>query len=119
MYYLNVAFSSRWKLVDVITEKLADCPEEQETWRKSVINAAVKCLIAAYSHYKDQATSPSEQEKSILERVQQLLVGLSFSHTHTAHALFLLHAFDNLFSLHRHQLKTSLRLNGTALSRMD
>ncbi|KAM8769351.1 nucleolar pre-ribosomal-associated protein 1 isoform 2-T2 [Acanthopagrus schlegelii] len=63
----------RWRLVDVITEKLADCPEEQETWRKSVTTAALKCLIAAYSHSKDQAASPSEQEKSILERLQQLL----------------------------------------------
>uniref|UniRef100_A0A671V9A0 URB1 ribosome biogenesis homolog n=1 Tax=Sparus aurata TaxID=8175 RepID=A0A671V9A0_SPAAU len=71
---LNVAVSSRWRLVDVITEKLADCPEEQETWRKSVTTAALKCLIAAYSHSKDQAASPSEQEKSILERLQQLLV---------------------------------------------
>lgn len=61
--------------MDVITEKLADCPEEQETWRKSVTTAALKCLIAAYSHSKDQAASPSEQEKSILERLQQLLVG--------------------------------------------
>ncbi|XP_026153088.1 nucleolar pre-ribosomal-associated protein 1 [Mastacembelus armatus] len=63
----------RWQLVPVITEKLIDCPEEQETWRKSVITAALKCLIASYSRSKDQATSPSEQEQSILERLQQLL----------------------------------------------
>ncbi|XP_044210403.1 nucleolar pre-ribosomal-associated protein 1 isoform X1 [Thunnus albacares] len=63
----------RWQLVDVITEKLADCPEEQETWRRSVTTAALKCLIASYSHTKDQATSPSAQEQSILERLQRLL----------------------------------------------
>ncbi|GLD53499.1 nucleolar pre-ribosomal-associated protein 1 [Lates japonicus] len=63
----------RWQLVEVITENLADCPEEQETWRKSVTAAAFKCLIASYSHSKDQATSPSEQEQSILERLQRLL----------------------------------------------
>ncbi|XP_029302759.1 nucleolar pre-ribosomal-associated protein 1 isoform X2 [Cottoperca gobio] len=63
----------RWRLVDVITEKLADCPEEQDTWRKSVTAAALKCLTAAYSHYKDQATARSEQEQSILERLQGLL----------------------------------------------
>ncbi len=72
-------FFSRWRLVDVITEKLADSPEEQETWRKSVTTAAIKCLIAAYCHSKDQATSHLEQEKSILERLQRLLVGLHSS----------------------------------------
>ncbi|XP_076592199.1 nucleolar pre-ribosomal-associated protein 1 [Chaetodon auriga] len=63
----------RWQLVDVITDKVADYPEERETWRKSVTSAALKCLIAAYSHCKDQTASPSEQEKSILERLQRLL----------------------------------------------
>lgn len=68
-------FYSRWKLVNVISEKLADFPDEQETWRKSVTASALKCLIASYSGSKDQATCPSEQEQSILERLQQLLVG--------------------------------------------
>uniref|UniRef100_A0A8C9ZT80 URB1 ribosome biogenesis homolog n=1 Tax=Sander lucioperca TaxID=283035 RepID=A0A8C9ZT80_SANLU len=72
--HLNVVFSSRWQLVDVITEKLADCPDEQETWRKSVTAAAFKCLTAAYSHSKNQTTSRSEQEHSILERLQGLLI---------------------------------------------
>ncbi|XP_059187700.1 nucleolar pre-ribosomal-associated protein 1 isoform X2 [Centropristis striata] len=63
----------RWQLVDVITEKLVDCPEEQEAWRKSVTTAAFKCLTAAFSHSKDQASSPSEQEQSLLERLQRLL----------------------------------------------
>uniref|UniRef100_A0A3Q1CDU5 URB1 ribosome biogenesis homolog n=1 Tax=Amphiprion ocellaris TaxID=80972 RepID=A0A3Q1CDU5_AMPOC len=66
---------AQWKLVDVITEKLADCPEEQEKWKKSVATAALKCLITSYSHSKDQATSPTDQEQSILDRMkQQLLV---------------------------------------------
>uniref|UniRef100_A0A8C9ZVQ2 URB1 ribosome biogenesis homolog n=1 Tax=Sander lucioperca TaxID=283035 RepID=A0A8C9ZVQ2_SANLU len=47
---------------------------EQETWRKSVTAAAFKCLTAAYSHSKNQTTSRSEQEHSILERLQGLLV---------------------------------------------
>uniref|UniRef100_A0A3Q3JWH8 URB1 ribosome biogenesis homolog n=1 Tax=Monopterus albus TaxID=43700 RepID=A0A3Q3JWH8_MONAL len=70
---LNVVFSSRWQLVNVITEKLLSCPEEQETWRTSVTTAALKCLIASYSHSKHCAASPSEQEQSILERLQRLL----------------------------------------------
>ncbi|XP_019943993.2 nucleolar pre-ribosomal-associated protein 1 isoform X2 [Paralichthys olivaceus] len=63
----------RWQLEEVITEKLADFPEELETWRKSVTTAAVKCLINSFSHCKDQATAPSEQEHSLLERLQRLL----------------------------------------------
>ncbi|XP_040902942.1 nucleolar pre-ribosomal-associated protein 1 [Toxotes jaculatrix] len=62
----------RWRLVDVITEKLADCPEELNTWRKSVTTAALKCLITSYSNSKDQDTSLSEKEQSILERLQKL-----------------------------------------------
>uniref|UniRef100_H3C620 URB1 ribosome biogenesis homolog n=1 Tax=Tetraodon nigroviridis TaxID=99883 RepID=H3C620_TETNG len=69
----NVKNFERWKLIDVITEKLADFPQEKETWRKSVVTAAIKCLIASYSSYKDQTTSPSEQERSILERLCQHL----------------------------------------------
>ncbi|KAK2912907.1 nucleolar pre-ribosomal-associated protein 1 isoform X1 [Channa argus] len=63
----------RWQLINVISEKLADYPEEQETWRRSVTTSALKCLIASYSQSKDQSTSPSEQEQSILERLQYLL----------------------------------------------
>ncbi|KAK2846727.1 hypothetical protein Q5P01_009726 [Channa striata] len=63
----------RWQLVTVISEKLADYPEEQETWRKSVTTSSLKCLIASYSQSKDQPSSPSEQEQSVLERLQSLL----------------------------------------------
>lgn len=77
-----IVFSSRWQLVDVITEKLAGCPEEEETWRRSVTTAAFKCLIASYSHTKDQATSPSAQEQNILDRLQKLLVGPVSSDIH-------------------------------------
>ncbi|XP_037534219.1 nucleolar pre-ribosomal-associated protein 1 [Nematolebias whitei] len=63
----------RWQLADVITEKLADCPIEQEKWRKSVTAAAFKCLIASYCLHKDHAASPSAQEQSVLRRLQDLL----------------------------------------------
>ncbi|KAM4742564.1 nucleolar pre-ribosomal-associated protein 1 [Anableps anableps] len=63
----------RWCLVEVITEKLADCTEEQEKWRRKVVAAALKCLIASYCHSKDQAASPSDQEKGVLKRLQQLM----------------------------------------------
>nr|XP_057936089.1 nucleolar pre-ribosomal-associated protein 1 isoform X2 [Doryrhamphus excisus] len=67
----------RWTLVDVITEKLADSPddeEEGETWRKSIAAAALKCLIASYSRSKDQTPAvASNQEHDILERLQKLI----------------------------------------------
>ncbi|XP_029373047.1 nucleolar pre-ribosomal-associated protein 1 [Echeneis naucrates] len=63
----------RWQLVEVVTEKLADFPEEQETWRKSVTSAALKCLITSFSHSKDQTSLLLKQEHSILERLERLL----------------------------------------------
>ncbi|CAN9511010.1 unnamed protein product [Ophioblennius macclurei] len=69
----NVDTFERWQLVDVMNEKLADCPEELEKWRKSVTTAAIKCLIASYSRSKDQASSPSDHEHSVLKRLQQTL----------------------------------------------
>uniref|UniRef100_A0A3B3CZ91 URB1 ribosome biogenesis homolog n=1 Tax=Oryzias melastigma TaxID=30732 RepID=A0A3B3CZ91_ORYME len=46
---LKQAFLEKWKLVDVITDKLVDDSEEQEKWRKSVCVAALKCLTAQSS----------------------------------------------------------------------
>uniref|UniRef100_A0A672FX14 URB1 ribosome biogenesis homolog n=1 Tax=Salarias fasciatus TaxID=181472 RepID=A0A672FX14_SALFA len=66
-------------LISNLPSKLADCPEESEKWRKSVATAAVKCLIASYSQSKDQASSPSDHEHSILKRLQQILVDISAS----------------------------------------
>uniref|UniRef100_A0A667Y939 URB1 ribosome biogenesis homolog n=1 Tax=Myripristis murdjan TaxID=586833 RepID=A0A667Y939_9TELE len=60
-------------LVDAVSEKLADRPEEQETWRKSVVAAALKWLISSYGRSRDQAASPSAQEESVLLRLQKLL----------------------------------------------
>ncbi|XP_034022476.1 nucleolar pre-ribosomal-associated protein 1 [Thalassophryne amazonica] len=63
----------RWQLVDVITEKLTDCSAEQESWRKSVTAAALKCLIASFSHFRVQTVSPPAHEPGILEKLQRLL----------------------------------------------
>ncbi|TKS80797.1 Nucleolar pre-ribosomal-associated protein 1 URB1 ribosome biogenesis 1 -like protein [Collichthys lucidus] len=90
----------RWQLIDVITEKLSDCPEEQETWKKSVTTAALKCLVTAYSHSKEQSAALSEQEKNVLDRLQQLLVGSRSSHMLRVFG-FTPHAFHNLCSLRR------------------
>ena len=62
-------------MVDVVSEKLDACPEEQEPWRKSVIAAAVKWLISSYNYSKIQDTAPSAQEESVLHRLQTILVG--------------------------------------------
>uniref|UniRef100_A0A3Q3F5A3 URB1 ribosome biogenesis homolog n=1 Tax=Kryptolebias marmoratus TaxID=37003 RepID=A0A3Q3F5A3_KRYMA len=69
--FLAFFFFIRWQLVDVITEKLADSPVEQDKWRKCVMAAALKCLIVSYCH---PAASTSAQEHSVLKRLQHLLV---------------------------------------------
>lgn len=102
--------------MDVITDKLTNSPKKQETWRKSVTSAALKCLIAAYTHSKDQATSSSEQEKSILERLQQLLVGLCSSNMHVQSWLCASYAVS---PSHRPVQRTSLRQSGSVSSRVD
>uniref|UniRef100_A0A3Q2ZZX1 URB1 ribosome biogenesis homolog n=1 Tax=Kryptolebias marmoratus TaxID=37003 RepID=A0A3Q2ZZX1_KRYMA len=68
--FLAFFFFIRWQLVDVITEKLADSPVEQDKWRKCVMAAALKCLIVSYCH---PAASTSAQEHSVLKRLQHLL----------------------------------------------
>ncbi|XP_051934296.1 nucleolar pre-ribosomal-associated protein 1 [Hippocampus zosterae] len=63
----------RWQLVDVITEKLRDCPEEEVTWRKRVTASALKCLISSYGRGKDQAATTLTHERSVLEKLQTLV----------------------------------------------
>lgn len=72
-FFFSTPLPVRWQLVDVITEKLRDCPEEEVTWRKRVTASALKCLIASYDRGRDQAATTHEQ--SVLERLQKLVVG--------------------------------------------
>uniref|UniRef100_A0A3P9IBC3 URB1 ribosome biogenesis homolog n=1 Tax=Oryzias latipes TaxID=8090 RepID=A0A3P9IBC3_ORYLA len=53
VFIFTFFFFFRWKLVDVITDKLVDYPEELEKWRKSVSIAALKCLTASFCGSKD------------------------------------------------------------------
>uniref|UniRef100_A0A3P9IBI6 URB1 ribosome biogenesis homolog n=1 Tax=Oryzias latipes TaxID=8090 RepID=A0A3P9IBI6_ORYLA len=69
----NVDSFQRWKLVDVITDKLVDYPEELEKWRKSVSIAALKCLTASFCGSKDPSAAATEQEHSVLQTLKQLL----------------------------------------------
>ncbi|KAJ8368561.1 hypothetical protein SKAU_G00085890 [Synaphobranchus kaupii] len=63
----------RWKLVESITDKLADSPEELASWTKSLPTAALRWLISAYSSYKEQEKALQQEEESILQRVKGLL----------------------------------------------
>uniref|UniRef100_A0A3P8W600 URB1 ribosome biogenesis homolog n=1 Tax=Cynoglossus semilaevis TaxID=244447 RepID=A0A3P8W600_CYNSE len=74
----NVLFSFRWQLVEVISEKLADFPDELENWRTSVTAAAFRCLITSYSQSKDQTQTLSEQELGILGRLPTFLVSIFY-----------------------------------------
>ncbi|XP_030633813.1 nucleolar pre-ribosomal-associated protein 1 [Chanos chanos] len=65
----------RWMLADVVSEKLAECAEEQqESWRKSLLNAALCWLVGAYNSCKEQKNAELEKEEAMLQRVQTLLV---------------------------------------------
>ncbi|KAJ0022339.1 hypothetical protein NQD34_009829 [Periophthalmus magnuspinnatus] len=66
----------RWRLVDVISVKLAESPKVRECWRKSVLSAALVCMKAVYRQFKDPEASQCEQEQSILETLQRLLTGV-------------------------------------------
>ncbi|XP_072316400.1 nucleolar pre-ribosomal-associated protein 1 [Eucyclogobius newberryi] len=63
----------RWRLVDVISEKLAENLEESESWRKCVLSAALVCLKASYSQFKDPEASRSQQEQSVLDTLHTRL----------------------------------------------
>ncbi|KAG7471205.1 hypothetical protein MATL_G00121940 [Megalops atlanticus] len=63
----------RWQLVDSISDKLADSPEELASWRKSLLNAALRWLITAYSSCKEQEQAAQQKEESMLQRLQGLL----------------------------------------------
>uniref|UniRef100_A0A3P9IDF2 URB1 ribosome biogenesis homolog n=1 Tax=Oryzias latipes TaxID=8090 RepID=A0A3P9IDF2_ORYLA len=76
----NVDSFQRWKLVDVITDKLVDYPEELEKWRKSVSIAALKCLTASFCGSKDPSAAATEQEHSVLQTLKQLLVCSHFTY---------------------------------------
>ncbi|XP_056466290.1 nucleolar pre-ribosomal-associated protein 1 [Gadus chalcogrammus] len=66
----------RWQLVDVVKDKLSESPEEQESWRKSVVVSSLRWLVSAYSRAKQQPEPPCSQEQNILER---LLKHLTFA----------------------------------------
>uniref|UniRef100_A0A8C5F3U5 Nucleolar pre-ribosomal-associated protein 1 n=1 Tax=Gadus morhua TaxID=8049 RepID=A0A8C5F3U5_GADMO len=59
----------RWQLVDVVKDKLSESPEEQESWRKSVVLSSLRWLVSAYSRAKQQPEPPCSQEQNILERL--------------------------------------------------
>ncbi|KAJ8391476.1 hypothetical protein AAFF_G00089500 [Aldrovandia affinis] len=63
----------RWKLVDSISDKLVDSPDELASWRKSLLAAALRWLINAYSSCKEQENAPQQQEESMLLRLKGLL----------------------------------------------
>ncbi|CAL8351648.1 unnamed protein product [Lota lota] len=66
----------RWQLVDVVKDKLSESPEEQESWRKSVVMSSVRWLVSSYSRSKQQPEPPCSQEQNILGR---LLKHLTFA----------------------------------------
>ena len=65
--------------MDVVKDKLSESPEEQESWRKSVVLSSLRWLVSAYSRAKQQPEPPCSQEQNILERLLKHLVTASES----------------------------------------
>ncbi|KAB5535628.1 hypothetical protein PHYPO_G00120070 [Pangasianodon hypophthalmus] len=60
----------RWRLADLITEKLA-CTPEQIQWRKSLLTSALRWLTATYKEHKKPLV---KTEETMLQRLKTLLI---------------------------------------------
>ena len=65
--------------MDVVKDKLSESPEEQESWRKSVVMSSLRWLVSSYSRSKQQPEPPCSQEQNILGRLLKHLVTASES----------------------------------------
>ncbi|XP_059506193.1 nucleolar pre-ribosomal-associated protein 1 isoform X2 [Stegostoma tigrinum] len=69
----KTAGSSRWILADAVCTALGHNPEDQRSWRKSMLKACLRWVVATYSNSKDQEESMQESEIAMLGRVQELV----------------------------------------------
>lgn len=63
-------FWFRWRLADLITEKLACTPEGLQ-WRKSLLTSALRWLATTYKEHKKPL---DKTEDTMLQRLKKLLV---------------------------------------------
>ncbi|XP_028856859.1 nucleolar pre-ribosomal-associated protein 1 [Denticeps clupeoides] len=64
----------RWALVDVLSAKLDQHPEELRSWRASLLSAALCCLVASYRSSRELDKAPLEQEEAVLRRLPGLMI---------------------------------------------
>lgn len=67
---------SRWTLADAITNVLEEYPEDKQSWRKSLLKACIRWLVANYSSCKVEEEKMKETELALLGRLQELLVSV-------------------------------------------
>lgn len=71
----RVGSCEMWQLVDAVTDKLTTgTPEERDSWRKSVLNAALKWLISSFCQWKERVNAPADQEDAVLNRLAGMLI---------------------------------------------
>lgn len=63
-------FWFRWRLADLITEKLAETPMQLQ-WRKSLLISALRWLATTYKEHKNKL---EKTEEAMLQRLKKLLV---------------------------------------------
>ncbi|XP_067897159.1 nucleolar pre-ribosomal-associated protein 1 isoform X2 [Heterodontus francisci] len=72
----KTANSSRWTLADAVSNALGEYPEDQRSWRKSLLRASLRWMVDTYSSSKVQEENMKETEMAMLGRLQELLVSI-------------------------------------------
>ncbi|XP_051869866.1 nucleolar pre-ribosomal-associated protein 1 [Pristis pectinata] len=72
----KTATLSRWTLADAVTNALEEYPEDKRSWRKSLLKACIRWLVANYSSCKVQEEKMKETEMALLSRLQELLISV-------------------------------------------
>ncbi|XP_064412934.1 nucleolar pre-ribosomal-associated protein 1 [Latimeria chalumnae] len=66
----------KWILADSVSEVLENSQEELISWKKVLLASCIKSLVSTYSNCKDQKEEMLETEKSLLSRLQELVVSV-------------------------------------------
>ena len=66
-----------WVVADAVSAVLEGSAEELQAWKKTLLKACVQWLVASFSGGQ-QEDGTQDQEKQMLRRFNELLVGISY-----------------------------------------
>lgn len=67
-----------WIVADAISAVLEGSAEELRAWKKTLLGSCVKWLIGSFSGSQKDSDSTQDQEKQMLLRLTELLVGVFY-----------------------------------------